>query len=106
MNVTINGNIVTLGGFTGMSLLAEVDRRMLTQFSAFREDDGYFSLSFPMENQHHSEFAGQIHRQNNENKLGKKLDTGIGKPDNDPTPPGRGGGAKVAEYVKTQAIAA
>lgn len=106
MNVTISGNIVTLGGFTGMSLLAEVDRRMLTQFSAFREDDGYFSLSFPMEKQHHSEFAGQIHRANKENKLGKKLDTGNGKPDTDPTPPGRGGGAKVVEFENTKAIAA
>lgn len=54
----------------------------------------------------HAEFAGQIHRATRENKLGKKVDTNRGKPDNDPTPPGRGGGAKVVEFENITAIAA
>mgnify|MGYP001593645584 CR=1 FL=1 len=106
MNVTINCNIVTLSGFDGYGLLREVDARTLEQFSVLREEDGTFSLSFAMKKHNHSEFAGQIHRATRENKLGKKVDTNHGKPDTDPTPPGRGGGAKVVGFENITAIAA
>lgn len=103
MNVTINGNIVTIHDLSEADMLMQVQKRGLKQYVGLNTD-----LSFPMTPKDHIEFAGQIHRANNENKLRKKLDTGNGKPDNTPpkgTPP-RGGAGNTKEFVNTMAIAA
>lgn len=100
-DVTINGNIVTIHNLSEMEMLMEIQKRELKQYVGLGSD-----LSFPMREIEHREFAVQIHRANNENKLGKKLDIREDGPDTDPTPPGRGGGASVTEFVNTEAKAA
>lgn len=103
MNVTINGNIVTIHDLSEADMLMQVQKRGLKQYVGLNTD-----LSFPMTPKDHIEFDCQIHRANNENKLRKKLDTGNGKPDNTPpkgTPP-QGGAGNTKEFVNTMAIAA
>lgn len=108
MNVTITGNILTRHSLTmnHISQLGVFRGSFTVSRNGGTDQNPLFDMSFPMTEVDRKLYAGLIHRMNNENKLGKKLDTGNGKPDNDPTPPGRGGGAKVAEFVNTQAIAA
>lgn len=64
MNVTIKGNIVTLGGFTAYGMLDEVEKRALTQFSVLRGEDSYFSISYAMQRKDHAEFADEIKEYN------------------------------------------
>lgn len=99
-DVTINGNIVTIHNLSEMEILMEIQKRELKQYVALGND-----LSFPMREIEHREFAVQIHRTNNENKLGKKLNIREDGPDVDPTPP-RGGGAKAVEFFNTEVKAA
>lgn len=84
-DVTINGNIITIHNLSEIEILMEIQERELKQYVGLGSD-----LSFPMREIEHREFAVQIHRANNENKLGKKLDIREDGPDTDPTPPGRG----------------
>lgn len=106
---TVNGAVITIEG-VHISMLNDVVAYLdLEQFSVLRgtgEDIDTWIISAPINSVMQKEYAGMIHRANNENKLGKKVDTGKGKPDNDPTPPGRGGGAKVTEFINTEAKAA
>lgn len=106
-SVNINGNIVTLGNFNGHTLLAEVDLRMLDQFSAFRESDGTFSLSFPMTPKDHLEFSGHIHRHNAKiRSLNAHLEPNGNGPKGTPPTGGTPGAARVTKFKNTVAIAA
>ena len=107
MSVKINANIVTLGNFNSQALLAEVNFRMLEQFSVFRELDGTFSLSFPMTPKDHVEFAGHIHRYNAEQRAkNPHLEPDGPGPKGKPPTGGTPTAARVVEFENTVAIAA
>lgn len=106
-DLKISGNILTINNIEhGEAMMYVLDNEVEQYVLLQNQTNNLYSLSFPMRKREHEKYKAVIHRHNNENKLGKKLDTGNGKPDNDPTPPGRGGCAKVTEFVNTQAIAA
>lgn len=94
LQVTINGNIITHHNMTvrHISELGYYRDSFSVQFTGGKLTNKLFDISYPMNEQDRKLYAGLIHRMNSENKLGKKVDTNRGKPENDPTPPGRGGG--------------
>lgn len=108
---SLSGNIVTLYFDNLKDVLKEAEKRNLENFAVQFQDD--FTLSFPMQREHHIEFAALIHRTNSENKLKKNVDKKGGKGDNkppsdDPTPPSGGTPiqARPVEFTTTEAIAA
>lgn len=108
LNVTINGNILTRHSLN-MNHIAQLGTfrdAFTVQRCGGTDEHRLYDMSFPMTDHDRVMYAGLIHRMNSENKLGKKLDTNKGKPDTDPTPPGRGGGAKPVEFINTEAKAA
>lgn len=108
MNLTITGNIVTRHGLnmSHIALLGVTRPSFNVMRNGGTDSNPLFDMSYAMNKEDRQFYAGLIHRMNHENKLGKKVDTNRGKPDNDPTPPGRGGGAKVVEFENITAIAA
>jgi hypothetical protein len=107
--ILINGNNITLTGLSELDVIVHIQRRHLAtrQFSAVSEEDGTVSLTFPMSPLERGEFAGHIHRYNNEQRA-KNTDLDPKGPGPNGTPPtgGTPGAARVTSFQNTVAIAA
>jgi hypothetical protein len=92
--IEFKGNIITLRDIERDDAYYYLSQHGIEQYALLgNQTNRLYSLSYPMRAEDRIRYRAEIHRHNNQNLLGKKLDIREDGPDIDPTPP-RGGGAR------------